>query len=65
MKNVLGAWEASLKQGRSCGVRERAPRKGHHHAPHKGHLRPPRKGKVLMVRIVNFVDGLRPATGFS
>ena len=39
--NVLGAWEASLQCSRSCGVRERAPR--------KGHCRPPRKGEVLML----------------
>ena len=63
-KNVLGAWEVSLKRGRSCGIRERAPRKGHHRPPHKGHLRPLRKGKVLMLRIIQFVNGLRPSTGF-
>ena len=64
-KNVLAAWEASLKRGRSCGIPERAPRKGHHRPPHKGHLHPPRKGKVLMLRIVQFVNGLRPSTGLS
>ena len=63
-KNVLVAWEASLKPGRSCGVRERAPRKDHHRPPHKGHHRPPCKGKVLMLRTVQFV-GLRLSTGLS
>ena len=32
--NVLGAWEASLKRGRSCDIRERPPRNGHHCPPH-------------------------------
>ena len=56
-KNVLGAWEASLKPGRSCGVRERAPRKSHRRPPHKCH--------ILMLIIVQFVNGLRLSTGFS
>ena len=64
-KNVLGAWEASLKRGRSCGIWERALHKGHHRPPHKGHLRLPHKVKVLMLRIVQFVNGLRPSMGFS
>ena len=65
-KNVLGAWEASLNGGKSCVVRERAPRKGRHRPPHEGHLRPLRKGKeVLMLRIVQSVNGLSPSTGLA
>ena len=37
----------------------RPPHKGHLRPPHKGHLLPPRRSTVLMLRIVQFVNGLR------
>ena len=36
-------------------------RKGHHRPSHKGHLCPPHKGTVLMRKIVQFVNRLRPS----
>ena len=67
-KNVLASWEASLKCGGSCGVRERpmaslpssASRRSQQ-SPRQGHLRPPHKGTVLMLRIVQFVNRARPS----
>ena len=65
-KNVLAVWEALLKQGGSCDVRERAlasllspPRNGHHHPPPECHFRPPRKCTAVMFRAVQFMNRLR------
>ena len=64
----MAAWEASLKCGGNCGIRERAVaslrrlhHKGHHRLPHKGHLRPPCKGIVLVHRTVQFANGVTPS----
>ena len=38
-----------------------SPRNGHQRPPHKSHLRPPHKGTVLMLRIVQFMNELRPS----
>ena len=37
------------------------PHKSYHRPPHKGPLCPTRKGTVLMHRIVQFVNGVRPS----
>ena len=39
----------------------RPPREGHHRLPHKGHLHPSCKGTVLMHRIVQFLNRVRPS----
>ena len=39
----------------------RPPHRGHHRLPHKRHLRPLRNGAVLMLRTVQFMNGLRPS----
>ena len=56
--NVLAAWEALLKQGGSCGVRQRAVAS----APSSASQRSPpsvRKGTVLKLTTVGFVNGLK------
>ena len=59
-KNGLAAWEASLKRGGNCGVREQALARLYRHPDCKGHLRPPRKSTLLILRIVQFIIRLRP-----
>ena len=53
--NVLASWEASLKRGGSCGVRERAVASLalQRSPPSASHI-----GTVLMLRNVQFVNGL-------
>ena len=63
-EGCLGCMRSFAKAGRSYGIRERTPRKVHHCLSHKGYLRPLCKSKVLMLRIVKFLNGLRPSMGY-
>ena len=66
MKNFLAVWKASLKWGGSCGIRERAVAsfsssaslRSSLSASVKGHVHLLRIGTVLMLRTMQFVNGL-------